>query len=159
MPFFESNMMDAQSLAILVPALLLIQAGVSFLISRFGWSSFADKHGTDEKPDEKETLAWNVRFSSLFSNYRQGVFITPMAKGLFFRPTFLFRIAHRPFIVPWKNVVNVEEKRQLFLIKFCEITIEDSCGTIRVMTNPAFSSKISPFISTSSRKYRSVVDD
>jgi hypothetical protein len=105
---------------------------VSFIISRMGWSSFAERYPALTRPRGMAYRSPSTWFGSFFARYGNVVHVMFTEAGIYFYTSFLFRAFHSPFLVPWESVKHVEKKRVLFWSRY-RIDIQDSGGEIHVI--------------------------
>lgn len=118
--------------------------GATFLISRFGWTGFAKRYRSPERPPGESFHATHFRFRLFLAGYRNAVKVVPAEAGLHVRTVFLFRAFHDPFLIPWSSVRRIEQRSGWFLGgSFVEV--EDPAGTIRLMLPQAFAARASRF--------------
>lgn len=105
---------------------------VSFIISRFGWKSFATSYPIKVRPAGYAYNSPFVRFGNIIANYRNVVRVIFTDKGIYFYVFFMFRAFHSPFLVPWDRVKRIERKNGFFWSRY-RIDIEDAAGEIHVI--------------------------
>jgi hypothetical protein len=105
---------------------------VSFVISRMGWHSFAERYPAQNKPMGAAYNSPSSWFATIFASYRNVVRVVFTEAGIYFSVMFPFRAFHPPFLVPWASVKRVERKDGVFVSRL-RIDIEDNCGEIHVM--------------------------
>jgi len=109
-----------------------IWVSVSLVISRLGWSSFAECYPAQGKPLGEAYNSPSSWFGTIFASYRNVVRVVFTEAGIYFSVMFLFRAFHPPFLVPWASVRSIERKK-VFVVSRLRIDIEDSCGEIHVL--------------------------
>ncbi len=105
---------------------------VGFIISRFGWNSFATSYPVQARPAGRaynSPFAW---FGTILFNYRSVVRVIFTDTGIYFYVFFLFRAFHSPFLVPWDRIKSIERKNGFFRDRY-RIDIEDAAGEIHVI--------------------------
>jgi hypothetical protein len=111
--------MDETMLATLVVAgflvgFPLVWCAVVLLLSYVGgWQRMAAVYATD-KPPRGRSFAW-VSARIGFVNYRNCLHVHVAPEGLHLATPWLFRIGHRPLLVPWSAVHGERSRRFLWL--------------------------------------------
>jgi len=104
---------------------------VVYFFSRFGWRAFAARHPASHRPVGRAYWVPNLNFGVSGAFYKYGVRLIFSPSGVYFRPLFLFRMFHAPFVVPWSSVKRAE-KVNVFLQPRYHIEIDDIAGEIRL---------------------------
>ena len=118
------------------PVLPLLSLGffslISFMLSRMGWCSFAERYPAKTRPTGMSYASPRSWFGRMGPSYSNVVRVTFTDAGVFFNAMFLFRAFHSPFLVPWASVRSVE-KKDGFWGKRYRLDIEDPAGEIHVL--------------------------
>ncbi|MDJ1506675.1 hypothetical protein [Xanthocytophaga agilis] len=89
-----------------------IFVGVIFLISQFGWARLASSYRNDSPFEGKHIGIITARINRV--NYKNCLSLKCNEEGLYMRPILFFRLFHPPVLIPWKDIVDVKEKKILF---------------------------------------------
>lgn len=74
-----------------------------------GWAGLAKAYPASEKPEGRSWRWRTIRFG-LFGNYRNSVDVTMSDAGLYMCPIYLFRVGHRPILIPWKAISDAHRR-------------------------------------------------
>lgn len=111
------------SLIYLAPFILIgFSVVVTFILAKIGWSA----------------LATNYQFDGLFTgqrigiisgsingvNYNNSLILKYDDEGIYLKTIFLFRLFHKPVLIPWEEIKSVRDKRML-LFAFKELIVGD----------------------------------
>ncbi|TYC65188.1 hypothetical protein FMN63_22445 [Stappia sp. BW2] len=83
---------------------------IVFVVAHIGgWARLAKAYPATGKPEGR---SWNWRSMriGLFFNYRNSVNVTLSDAGLYMRPILLFRIGHKPILLPWKAISDAQRR-------------------------------------------------
>jgi hypothetical protein len=95
---------------------------VLWLISRLGgWSEIAGKYPATARPDGLHLTGRSLRLRP-FTNYNGCLHVTLSPAGIYMFPWAIFRIGHKPILIPWSCVGLVEEGR--FIVRYYSVPIE-----------------------------------
>ncbi len=91
-----------------------------------GWSTLSKKYRNDNS-----IIDWTGWQNGTFSitNYKGCLWLAATAEGLYIKtgPLFLFRPFHPPMLIPWADIISVEEKKSLFHYpNLVEIQLKDN---------------------------------
>jgi hypothetical protein len=87
--------------------------GISLLLSRVGgWSGLAERFPAPEQPEGKRFRSQSGRLGLV--NYNRCLTIYISKGGLYLSMTPLFRVGHRPMLIPWKEIHDVETQQVLW---------------------------------------------
>lgn len=108
-------------------------------MSRGGWVRFARKYPAAQRPSgaafaaavvfNVEPKAGDINLNRM--KYGGMIRAIPCEAGLSLFPFFLFRVGHRPFLLPWSSVTRMEKGRPFFRQHF-GFLIVGSAGTLGV---------------------------
>ena len=116
---------------LIVPAALAwILVVLPTLISRKGWSRFAEWHPATLPPAGTVYTVPEVRFST-FGRYSNAVRVNFTEAGIYFRMFPLLRVGHAPFRVPWNSVRSVERNTG-WLARGLVLHLETKAGKIKL---------------------------
>jgi hypothetical protein len=112
------------------PVLLVaVWLALLYTISRGGWRRFAARYSTPRRLPSNRFVADEVRFGSVLSPYRRVVRVALSNEGLYLATVPLFRVFHRPLLIPWDCVKSVKRRYGTGNSRY-RIEIEDSAGRI-----------------------------
>lgn len=86
---------------------------VLFILSRCGWSKLASRYQTSTRPAGTTFGMESLRIG-MFMGYNNCLTMTVSEKGLFVRPWLIFRLAHKPLLIPWSEFRNPQVTSMLF---------------------------------------------
>ena len=116
MPYPVIADVDQTALPIYLFALFpLFWIFVGFIISNFGWSHFAEKFKTDKRQESDSFNCPQANFGFLLASYRNVMQISFTEEGIYVYASFLFRLFHPPFLVPWQWVKSLDHRKTLCL--------------------------------------------
>ena len=123
---------DPLTLLLFPLSFVALWVGVIFIISHAGWRKFAERYPAPPAAAGAVYLLRRAQFGSLLGSYRNVVQVRFTEAGMRFSVLFLFRPFHPPFLLPWTSVKKVEPRDFLF-VHWLRVTIDDACGTIRML--------------------------
>ena len=102
---------------LLIPVFLLLFTGfwcfVSLLLSTVGgWGRLAEKFPAPEQPEGKRFSSQNGRLGLVNYNHCLTIYISKA--GLYLSMSPIFRVGHRPMLIPWKEIHDVETQKVLW---------------------------------------------
>jgi len=102
---------------LLIPLFLLCFGGfwcfVTLLLSRLGgWARLAERFPGPEQPEGKRFRSQSGRLGMV--NYNRCLTIYVSKAGLYLSMTPIFRVGHRPMLIPWKEIHDVETQKILW---------------------------------------------
>lgn len=87
---------------------------VLWVISRIGgWARLASLYPAGARPEGLH-LGWRSMQIRPFANYSSCLNVTLAHEGIYMIPVAIFRLGHRPLLIPWTCVGPLEEKTILF---------------------------------------------
>lgn len=107
-------MSETSLLFLILPAFTVVFALfwslIVFVIAHTGgWAGLAKAYPANRKP-EGRTWNWRTIRFGLFGNYRNSVDVTLSDAGLHMYPIFVFRIGHKPILIPWTAVSDAHRR-------------------------------------------------
>jgi len=107
-----------------VPTLMF---GILFMFYRFGgWHKLSQNYKHMGPISDGETIKWTSIVIGNSSRYQRSMTIVVSRKGLYIQPAKFLQIAwHKPLLIPWKDMVSMQEKDSLVIASFIEITLKD----------------------------------
>lgn len=108
-------------------AFLLFWSLVVTLVSRLsGWQRLATDYEAVDEPSGT-TFGWqSLRFGS-FSNYSRVINITPSSEGLHLQPILMYRMGHKPLLIPW-DAIEFKQVETIGFIWWCSAEISPKYG-------------------------------
>lgn len=95
---------------------------VLWLISRLGgWSTMTETYPATVRPDGLHLTGRSLRIG-FFTNYNGCLDVTLSPAGIYMVPWAVFRIGHKPILIPWNCAGSVEEGR--ILIRYYLVPME-----------------------------------
>jgi hypothetical protein len=104
---------------------------VGYKIAQHGWSDFARLYRVDKLPQGR-TYWWQSGSFNWQGSYARVINVIISPEGICLSTSLLFRCGHPPLLVPWPNVIKVEEKGFTFLLKYLRITMTGGERTFRL---------------------------
>jgi hypothetical protein len=107
--------------------------GISFVLGIFsGWQRLALSYATDQAP-RGTPFSWQSGYVGVV-RYRNCLNIRVAPEGLFLSTAWLFRLGHKPLLIPWSAVHNLES-RQVFWFHFTRFQIgEPALAHVQIPT-------------------------
>lgn len=100
---------------------------VTFVVSRMGWSALATRY---EGPAHFTGTRLGIISGSVnMSNYKNALVLHYSHEGIYMRPVWIFRLFHKPVLIPWTEIKEIKEQKVLFFT-----TKELTIGAPRVAT-------------------------
>ncbi len=85
---------------------------VTFIISKMGWADLVANYQYDA-PFTGERVGI-ISASINGANYKNSLVLKYNQEGIYIRPVLLFRLFHKPMLIPWKEIKEVRDKKVLF---------------------------------------------
>jgi hypothetical protein len=85
---------------------------VTYLISKMGWVTLAEKFRTD-LPFEGTKIG-TISATINAGNYRNAIKLKYDYQGFYLKTVFFFRLFHPPVFIPWTEIKQVRNKKILF---------------------------------------------
>jgi hypothetical protein len=108
----------------------------SFMISKMGWSKLADRYETNLPFEGTRVGIISATINGV--SYKNSLILRYNQDGLYLRPTFLFRLFHKPLFIPWMEIKSVRERKMIF-VTWKELVIGEPFVGIIGMSASAFS--------------------
>src|SRR5437016_4404327 len=126
---------DFWTIVIIVLGAVYVVVLVALMDSKVtgGWGSFAKRYPAQARPEGNAYSVLSCCFCNVYNRAR-GIRVIFTDTGIFFYMTFLSRLAHPPFLLPWESVKRVE-KRHGFSGEYYIMEIKDAAGTFRLDLN------------------------
>jgi len=106
---------------------------IVFLIAHLGgWTGLARAYPATEPPQGRSWTWTSARFG-LVTSYRNSLNVTVSDTGLYLRPVFIFRVGHKPMLIPW-NAIMAAQRSDLFFTSALRLDIRDGSGGTRRIT-------------------------
>jgi hypothetical protein len=88
---------------------------VGFIVSRMGWSTFAQRYPSFSRPLGESFNCPAAWFRSPFSSYKNVVRVVFADSGVYVYAFILFRAFHPAFLIPWEKVAGIKTKKILWM--------------------------------------------
>jgi hypothetical protein len=95
---------------------------VSFILSRMGWATLATNYPFDGVFTGQRIGIISGSINSV--NYNNSIILKYNDEGLYLKPIVLFRLFHKPILIPWKEIKSVRDK-QMLLFTVKELNVGD----------------------------------
>src|SRR4051812_15186749 len=86
---------------------------VLFILSKKGWTDLANEYHFDGSFHGKRIGIISATINGV--NYNNCLLLKYNEEGFYLRPIFIFRIFHKPILIPWKDIKDVRDKKILFV--------------------------------------------
>jgi hypothetical protein len=106
------------------------------MISKMGWSKLADRYETNLPFEGTRVGIISATINGV--SYKNSLILRYNQDGLYLRPTFLFRLFHKPLFIPWMEIKSVRERKMIF-VTWKELVIGEPFVGIIGMSASAFS--------------------
>jgi hypothetical protein len=98
---------------------------ISFMLGLFsGWRRLALSYAADQAP-RGTAFGWQSGYVG-FVRYRNCLNIRVAPEGLFLSTVWLFRLGHKPLLIPWSAIHDPQQK-QVFWFDFTRFQIGEPC--------------------------------
>lgn len=108
---------------------------VIYFLSRKGWSDLVNMYQFDGVFQGHRFGVISAGINGV--NYNNCLILKYNEQGFYLRPTFIFRLFHKPVFIPWGEIKVIRDKQILF-IKLKELIIGDPAVAIMQMKNSTF---------------------
>ncbi len=95
-----------------------------------GWSSFVKRYPAKTKPAGNACRVPSWTYCDVHWNAR-GLRVIFTDEGIYFFKPFRGRLAHPPFLLPWKSVKGIKKERG-FMGEYLALEIEDAAGKLKL---------------------------
>ncbi len=86
---------------------------VIFFLSKKGWSDLARQYQFEGSFEGDRVGIISAAINGV--NYNNCLLLKYNHEGFYLRPVFIFRLFHKPILVPWKEIKDIRDKKLLFL--------------------------------------------
>ena len=108
-----------------------------------GWADLQAKYETTDQFIGNRIGIISISINSM--NYNNSIILKYNEEGIYLRPVLLFRIFHKPILIPWKEIIEVRDKKILFL-DLKELIIGNPFVAKLMMRKSTFNKIENPFI-------------
>ena|SRR5438270_636050 len=115
---------------------------VLFILSKKGWTDLAREYQFEDLFEGERVGITSLVINGV--NYNNCLLLKYNDQGFYLRPIFIFRLFHKPILIPWKDVKHVREKKIVF-VKLKELVIGEPALAIIQMRISTFS-KLEPMM-------------
>lgn len=109
---------------------------VIFFLSKKGWSDLAGQYQFEGNFEGDRVGIISAAINGV--NYNNCLLLKYNHEGFYLRPVFIFRLFHKPILVPWKEIKNIRDKKLLF-VQLKELVIGQPAVAIIQMRQSTFS--------------------
>src|SRR3977135_2062016 len=85
---------------------------ITFIISRMGWSDLSAHYETINPFLGQRVGIISASINS--ANYNNSLILKYNEVGIYLRPIIIFRLFHKPILIPWTEIKEVRNKNILF---------------------------------------------
>jgi hypothetical protein len=85
---------------------------VTFMISKAGWSSLAEKYSHPEPFIGTRIGLISASINS--ARYNNSLILKYNEVGMYLKPIILFRAFHKPILIPWNDITKIKSKQIIF---------------------------------------------
>jgi len=107
-----------------------------FYLSKKGWWDLANQYKFEGLFQGERVGIISAGINGL--NYNNCLVLKYNDEGFYLRPIFIFRLFHKPLLIPWKAIKNIRDKKILF-VRLKELVIGEPAIAIMQMKNSTFS--------------------
>ncbi|OQP60371.1 hypothetical protein A3860_33875 [Niastella vici] len=93
---------------------------VTFILSKKGWADLVASYETNAHFSGERVGVISATINN--ANYKNSLVLKYNEEGLYLRPIFLFRLFHKPILIPWKEIKEVRSKK-ILLFPYKELII------------------------------------
>jgi hypothetical protein len=86
---------------------------VLFILSRRGWIDLASHFGYSDYFSGDRIGLTSASINGV--NYNNCLLVKVNEQGIYFKPVFVFRLFHKPILVPWSEIKSIRDKKVLFI--------------------------------------------
>lgn len=108
---------------------------VSFSLSKKGWSDLAARYQFDGVFKGERVGIISAAINGV--NYKNCLVLKYNNEGFYLRPLFVFRLFHKPLLIPWKAIKDIRDKK-IFFIQLTELVIGEPAIAILQMKKSTF---------------------
>ena len=123
---------------------------VIFVISRMGWVNLVENYYYEA--EFTGTRVGIISASVNNTNYKNSLVLKYNEQGIYLRPVWLFRLFHKPVLIPWKEIKEVRDRKILFFT-FKELIIGQPFVATLGLKKSVFARIESDLINYSPEKY------
>jgi hypothetical protein len=119
---------------------------VLFLLSKKGWSDLENAYRFSDTFHGKRAGIISAGINGV--NYKNCLILKYNDQGFYLKPIFIFRLFHPPVMIPWKDIISVQDKKVLF-VRVKELVIGNPTIALIIMNQRTIERL--PFIKKSSK--------
>ena len=108
---------------------------VIFFLSKKGWSDLAGRYHFVGVFNGERFGVISAVINGV--NYNNCLLLKYNEEGFYLRPIFVFRLFHEPVFIPWKEIINIRDKKILF-VQLKELVIGDPAIAIMQIKSSTF---------------------
>lgn len=91
---------------------IAISVLIIYALSKMAWTDLVDKYALTENFDGKKLGVISAKINSV--SYSNALVLKYNEQGFFLKPIFILSLFHKPILIPWKEIIEVREKKVLF---------------------------------------------
>jgi hypothetical protein len=84
----------------------------TFILAKMGWADLANKYLFENDFIGQRKGIISAGINSV--NYKNSLVLKFNDEGIYLRPSILFRLFHKPILIPWSEIKEVRTKKILF---------------------------------------------
>ena len=108
-----------------------------------GWADLEAKYETTDPFIGTRIGIISVSINGM--NYNNSIILKYNDVGIYLNPVFILRVFHKPILIPWKEIIEVRDKKILFL-DLKELIIGNPFVAKLMMRKSTFNKIENPFI-------------
>ena len=85
---------------------------ITFIISKMGWAGLVANYACTETFTGTRVGIISAGINN--ANYNNSLVLKYNEEGIYLKPVLLFRLFHKPVLIPWKEIIEVRDKKILF---------------------------------------------
>ena len=109
---------------------------VIFFLSKKGWSDLVSQYQFEGNFEGDRVGIISAAINGV--NYNNCLLLKYNHEGFYLRPVFMFRLFHKPILIPWKAIKDIRDKKLLFT-QLKELVIGQPTVAIIQMRKATFS--------------------
>jgi hypothetical protein len=86
---------------------------VLFILHKRGWSDLEKEYQYGDRFEGEHAGMISAAINGI--NYNNSLILKYNEEGFYLRPVLLFRLFHKPLLIPWKEIKYIRDKKVLFV--------------------------------------------
>lgn len=85
---------------------------ITFIVSKMGWADLVANYQSDAVFTGNRVGIISASINK--TNYNNALILKYNEEGIYLKPILIFRLFHKPVLIPWKEIKEVRDKKILF---------------------------------------------